>query len=33
MYPFNYHQPKSAEEAAHILAANPEAKILAGCQP
>ena len=32
MYPFNYHQPKSAEEAAHILAANPEAKILAGGQ-
>lgn len=30
MYAFNYHRPASLAEAASVLAANPEAKILAG---
>lgn len=30
MYAFNYHRPSSVAEAASVLAANPEAKILAG---
>jgi carbon-monoxide dehydrogenase medium subunit len=30
MYAFNYHRPNSVAEAAAVLAANPEAKILAG---
>ncbi len=30
MYAFNYHRPSSLAEAASVLAANPEAKILAG---
>ena len=30
MYAFNYHRPASLAEAASLLSANPEAKILAG---
>jgi aerobic carbon-monoxide dehydrogenase medium subunit len=30
MYAFDYHRPNSLAEAASVLAANPEAKILAG---
>ena len=30
MYAFNYHRPSSVAEVAAMLAANPEAKILAG---
>lgn len=30
MYEFNYHRPRTVEEAKELLAGNPEAKLLAG---